>query len=181
MADPSQVTLLESLLAGVGAIHREVDAVAQAVLARQPQALRCGPGCADCCPADLTVLDLEAEWIRLRVGDALRGEVPSASGCAFLDEARRCRIYPHRPYVCRTHGLPLVFFEEDEQGEIIESRDVCEKNRGAAELGALDRAELWLIGPYEARLVELAEARPGDSPRRRDLAGLFQELAAAAG
>ena len=27
--------------------------------------------------------------------------------CAFLSEAGRCTIYPARPLLCRTHGLPI--------------------------------------------------------------------------
>jgi hypothetical protein len=168
----------DTLLLGVSALQREVDALARQIIQRLPHALACGPGCAACCPADLTVLELEAAWIRRAVGEGLRGQAPASGGCAFLDEAERCRIYPHRPYVCRTQGLPLRWFEEDEHGEILESRDVCEKSAATLVLGELGATELWLLGPYEARLVELAEAWCPPELRRRDLAGLFCELTA---
>jgi hypothetical protein len=168
----------DALLDGIAALHREVDALGLELTERLPQPLVCRPGCSACCPADLTVLELEAEWIRRAVGDGLRGRAPARSGCAFLDEAGRCRVYPYRPYVCRTQGLPLRWFEEDEYGEIQESRDLCEKSAGAFELGELPEAELWLLGPFETRLVELAEAWGKTELRRRDLTDLFRELTA---
>jgi Fe-S-cluster containining protein len=167
----------DALLLGVSALHREVDALGGQLIERLPRALRCGPGCAACCPADLTVLELEAEWIRHGVGAGLRGQARALAGCAFLDQAKRCRIYPHRPYVCRTQGLPLRWFQEDEQGEILEFRDVCDMSAAAFVLDELGASELWLLGPFEARLVDLAEAWCPEL-RRRDLDGLFSELTA---
>jgi Fe-S-cluster containining protein len=175
------VELRDALLLGVSALHREVDALGLELKERLPHALACGPGCAACCPADLTVLELEAEWIRRAVGEGLRGQTPAPAGCAFLDEAGRCRIYAHRPYVCRTQGLPLRWFEEDEQGEILETRDLCEESAEMLVLDELDATELWLLGPFEARLVELAEAWRTPELRRCDLAGLFRELAGIVG
>jgi uncharacterized protein len=32
---------------------------------------------------------------------------PASEMCAFLDETGACSIYPVRPVLCRTHGLPL--------------------------------------------------------------------------
>jgi uncharacterized protein len=168
----------EALLDGIAALHREVDALGVELIGRLPHPLACRPGCSLCCPPDLTVLEIEAEWIRRAVGDRWRAEEPARSGCAFLDEAGSCRIYPYRPYVCRTQGLPLRWYEEDERGEIIESRDICEKSAGAFELEELAEDGLWLLGPCEARLVELAEAWGQGAVRRRGLGDLFRELTA---
>ena len=33
--------------------------------------------------------------------------------CSFLDEEGGCQIYPFRPIICRTHGLPLVYRHDD--------------------------------------------------------------------
>jgi Fe-S-cluster containining protein len=30
-----------------------------------------------------------------------------------LDEQDGCQIYPFRPIICRTHGLPLAYWQED--------------------------------------------------------------------
>ncbi len=177
MSEPRGGSARESLLAGVGALHRAVDEQIHALVGRLPACLPCGPGCADCCPADLTVLEVEAEWIRCGVGEGLRGETPAATGCAFLDRTLRCRIYPYRPYVCQTHGLPLTWFEEDEQGSIQEPRAGCEHHPPAFRLAELQPAQVWLLGPHEARLVELEEAWDRREVRRQELGALFRALA----
>jgi Fe-S-cluster containining protein len=33
--------------------------------------------------------------------------------CGYLDEEGCCQIYPFRPMICRTHGLPLVSWHEE--------------------------------------------------------------------
>jgi Fe-S-cluster containining protein len=169
-----------------------VDEEAEALLGLLPR-LKCGPACADCCPPDLTVLGIEAAWIRRAVGDSLRGAAPGEEArCAFLDERHHCRIYPFRPYVCRTQGLPFRWWEEDEAGEIQESRDVCPLNAGALSapssavtatppgidlpLSHLTPDQCWLLGPREERLVELEEARNLGRLERVELRRLFQEL-----
>ncbi|MBK7707050.1 MAG: hypothetical protein IPJ30_15135 [Acidobacteria bacterium] len=46
--------------------------------------------------------------------------------CAFLDQDA-CRIYPDRPYVHRTQGLPLRWIEDDLE-EAFKYRDICPLN-----------------------------------------------------
>ena len=91
--------------------------------------LVCGPGCSSCCQDDLTVLEIEAALIAARAPRLLREEEPGPAGRAALswDGQGRCRIYPWRPYVCRTQGLPLRWLTGDE-GEA-EGRDICPLNR----------------------------------------------------
>ncbi|MBC8379143.1 MAG: YkgJ family cysteine cluster protein [Planctomycetes bacterium] len=33
--------------------------------------------------------------------------------CRFLDTDGHCQIYPFRPLICRTHGLPLVYWHDE--------------------------------------------------------------------
>jgi hypothetical protein len=200
MAMPHDPSALDPLLEGVGALHRSVDQEVIALLGVLPR-LVCRPACAGCCPPDLTVLGAEAAWLRRAVGDELRGDSPGQEGaCVFLDQRRHCRIYPYRPYVCRTQGLPFRWWEEDEQGEVQESRDVCPLNIDALSLGNSAAAnspapspfvanlalshlapdQCWLLGPREERLVELEEARNGGRLERVELRVLFRELSRAA-
>lgn len=138
------------------ALHREVDARARDVAARNAGRLRCARGCASCCTDGLTVLPVEAERIRLEHAELIASGEPHPEGaCAFLDAEGACRIYDSRPYVCRTQGLPLRWFEEDEHDEIVEQRDICPLNLEGAPLSALADDACWTIGPYEERLVEL--------------------------
>ena len=155
-----------------------LNAHAERVTAAWPDAFRCAEGCSSCCQRDLSVFAVEAACIRLWLeehGPVPRGEGP---GCALLDERGACRIYPVRPIICRTHGLPLAVTQDD--GSV--AGDVCPLNfdegRGLAELpsgdflslqtvetllAAIDlafTAELGLPEGERTPLAELAEGRP---------------------
>jgi Fe-S-cluster containining protein len=109
----------------------------------------------------LTVFSVEAERIRMHHGTLLRDGTPHAPGaCAFLGNAGECRIYADRPYVCRTQGLPLRWFTEDDSGEVCETRDICPLNAEGVALDELPEEACWLIGPAELELGNLqAEVR----------------------
>ena len=123
---------------------------------------------------DLTVLPIEAELIRFRHATLLSEGAPHAAGaCAFLGDEGECRIYPDRPYICRTQGLPLRWLSEDRAGEIHERRAICPLNEEGPALESLPEESCWLIGPVELELANLqAETRDPDEGRV-SLRGLF--------
>lgn len=140
--------------------------------ARHAARLQCRRGCAACCVDEITVFAVEAARIRARAAAVLR-EAPHAPGaCAFLDDTGACRIYAHRPYVCRTQGLPLRWLEPE---AALEHRDVCPLNEpGGPPIESLAADDCWELGPVEGRLAALQAARtPGALPRVR-LRGLFE-------
>lgn len=154
-------------------LHAEVSSRARELAAQLGERLKCRLGCTDCCVDGITVFEIEAEQIRRHHEDLLRSDTPRQPGaCAFLDEDGACRIYPHRPYVCRTQGLPLRWFGADSSGRTVEYRDICVLNEGGLHLEAMDAEDLWLIGPYEGRLAAL-QKRTGDGMRRVSLRSLF--------
>ncbi|MEZ4225763.1 MAG: YkgJ family cysteine cluster protein [Polyangiaceae bacterium] len=143
-------------VAACAEFHREVDEQVAPLATFHGRRLQCRRGCYDCCSDDLTVLEVEAELIRTRHEALLREqEAGPVGGCAFLDADGGCRIYADRPYVCRTQGLPLRFYDEDDAGEIHEHRDICPKNLPGLPLANLDEARCLLLGPSELRLVSL--------------------------
>ena len=73
--------------------------------------------------------------------------------------------------MCRTHGLPLRWLDQDDEG-VFEARDICELNAPGAPLEALAAEECWTIGPVEQRL-QAAQARFGDPDARVSLRSLF--------
>ena len=162
-------------LSGVMALHDDLDPRVQALVALHSDRLECRRGCAACCVDDLTVFEVEAERIQANCAEVL-GSAPHPPGsCAFLDERGACRIYPHRPYVCRTQGLPLRWFAEDADGAIVELRDICSLNESEIPLEALPDTSCWLIGPAERRLGELQSELDGGVRKRIALRDLFRE------
>ena len=93
--------------------------------------------------------------------------------CAGLDAAGRCRIYPARPLVCRSHGVPIRL-----RGALPVIQ-ACHRNftRIAPDPDCvLDQATLSAT-LYAVDAAEAAEAG-GDPTRRIDLAALLADLAA---
>jgi hypothetical protein len=95
--------------------------------------IACRPGCTDCCQGGLTVVVVEA----IVIGRALNiaeerillqaGQPPlhTQGRCTLLGSDELCSIYPARPLICRTHGLPLRYPDTPELS-------LCEKNFGTS-------------------------------------------------
>jgi len=154
-------------------LHAEVDREAARLAERHRERLRCGRGCSDCCQDGLTVLEVEADRIRRAHPGLLASGDPHPSGrCVFLDGDGACRVYEDRPYVCRTQGLPLRWWEEG-SGGMVENRDICPLNEAGEPLLDLAAEDCWLLGPWEARLAEAQRDAHGRQ-RRVALRSLFR-------
>jgi len=139
-------------------LHAEVDAQIGRVAAPYADKLTCAPGCHDCCRDDLTVFGIEALRIQAFSGRLLEEEQPHPTGgCAFLSPEGQCRIYEHRPYVCRTQGMPLRWIEDDH-----EYRDICPLNAPDLDPVTLPPEDCWEIGPFETRLRQLQQRLQSD-------------------
>ena len=156
-------------------LHSEVSSRARELWDRHADRLNCRIGCASCCVDDLTVFRIEADQIQRHYGRLLATEGAHPPGaCAFLDEADACRIYAHRPYVCRTQGLPLRWIEEDSSGTPVEYRDICALNEAGPPLETLRPEDCWVIGPFEGRLATL-QGKSGQGLRRVALRTLLSQ------
>ncbi len=168
---------LDKTIEWVEAFHAVVDEVAAPIERANAERLQCRVGCADCCVDGVTVFEVEAAVIRKHYAKFLATAEPrSAGACAFLDNNNHCRIYDHRPYVCRTQGLPLRWLEEDDEvpGDIVESRDICPKNVGGGPpLETLEADACWTIGPFEERLAKRQALVDGGRGDRIALRSLF--------
>jgi hypothetical protein len=164
-------------LAALRAFHAAVDEEAAVLARRHAARLTCRRGCAACCLDELTVTSVEAERIRRDAPEVLEQEPHAPGACAFLDEQGACRIYEARPYVCRTQGLPLVVFEEDEADDVQERRDICPLNAEGEPLSDLALDDLWLIGPRELILQRIAAHFAGGEAPRVRLRDLFARRA----
>jgi len=167
------------LLNALEELYREVDRVAGQVAAGNPW-LACAPGCTDCCLDDLTIFEIEAKYI-LGTATGLHGQSPSAvGGCAFLSASGECRIYDSRPYVCRTQGLPLRWFEDPSDEASPEWRDVCPVSTPPIPLEAMHPGRFFLLGEFEGRLATL-QMMCDPQMTRVPLRALFHRLSTGAG
>ena len=151
-----------------------VDHQVEALTILHQDRLQCRQRCSLCCQDDLTVFEVEAANIRHHHADILAHAQPRAKGaCAFLDEQEACRIYPNRPYVCRTQGMPLRWIDERPDGSPVEMRDICPLNEIGPPIEVLDIEHCWTIGPVEEALADLQTQIDGGQLRRVAMRGLF--------
>jgi hypothetical protein len=166
---------LEEAADWVERVHAVVDELVAPLVAAHGARLLCRSGCRGCCADGLSVFAVEAAVLRRHHAALLDGGIPGAEGaCAFLDGDGACRVYPHRPYVCRTQGLPLRWLERDEDDAPVEVRDVCPLNaEGGPPLEELTAEECWTLGPFEERLAARQASLDGGARERVLLRDLF--------
>jgi len=125
---------------------RLVDDGVAPVVARWRAHIQCRPGCSDCCHQSFRIVDIEGELLReglaalaeperadiLARAQAWRPAGPSERmPCPVLSSAGECRLYEHRPRICRKYGIPL--WHPDRPHEV----RTCELNfRGVADIDA---------------------------------------------
>ena len=109
------------------ALRDEMDTLSARLMAMHGRHIACSRRCCDCC-VNLTVSPVEFEAIRRGLVQAGVTTLDFAldASCGFLANGL-CAIYPHRPIICRTHGLPIVFADEDGD-ERVWRVSFCEKN-----------------------------------------------------
>jgi Fe-S-cluster containining protein len=129
---------------------REIDlAVSQLSGGRLVGRIGCRPGCSSCCLA-FSVLPLEAAMLQQEMTLPAAAAGPLQDGrCVFLAEGL-CSVYPHRPVICRTQGLPLAYVDETlEQIEV----SACPLN--FAEDAVLEHEDLFFLDSFNERLAAL--------------------------
>jgi uncharacterized protein len=157
-------------------LHAVVDELVAPIVAAHGPRLRCRSGCNGCCSDGLSVFAVEAAVILRHHGALIAsGGAGPEGACAFLDGDGACRIYEHRPYVCRTQGLPLRWLERDEDEQPAEVRSICPLNvDGGPPLEELTAEVCWTLGPFEERLGTRQASIDGGAGDRVALRGLFE-------
>lgn len=127
---------------------RRVDNFVEGVLREYPSQICCTIGCSRCCESSFGVFPVEAwavrDWLekkgkreRKAIVDQIRFE--STSTCPALVD-RKCVIYPARPILCRTQGLPIL--ERNERGTL--ELSFCTENFKAQGVQMIIRGEFIL-------------------------------------
>ncbi len=107
--------------------------------------MKCGKGCDLCC-LDFSVFPVEYYYIKEQMNHSVsnllckeNGEPGNSKWCALLNN-HACSIYPYRPYICRTHGLPLVYINEtSDEAEL----SFCELNFTEVDDDYFDMENVW--------------------------------------
>nr|WP_320119414.1 YkgJ family cysteine cluster protein [uncultured Marinifilum sp.] len=96
-------------------LRDEVSEVSNKLAALHKNEMACKKGCSDCC-MNFQVLPVEyfsiLEELKQNPPDAHKVLDEDAEGCNFLIDDL-CQIYESRPFICRTHGLPLLFMNQE--------------------------------------------------------------------
>lgn len=108
-------------------IRDSIDEVSHKLSNKHKSYIQCKKGCDLCC-MDYSILPIEFKYIEDKLRRAnFKPEQPSSESgsgnCIFLKN-HICTIYEHRPVICRTHGLPLLYTNDDFEWEL----STCELN-----------------------------------------------------
>jgi Fe-S-cluster containining protein len=103
-------------------LRNQITAASGKLFATYTDHLKCRRGCSFCCDP-IAVAPIEREAIRrwAKENDYQANHEPAPNRCACLQPDGACAIYPSRPIICRTFGLPLSYrtYEYDLHGREI--------------------------------------------------------------
>lgn len=141
-----------------------IDSDVEPVVERYRAHIECAKGCSDCCQQTFRVSHLEGAYLReglAALPDEVRSDILQRASaytpderqpCPVLSTEGGCRIYTHRPRICRKYGIPLWNPERPERV------DTCPKNfQNVHDIDAgliVDPQAKWAEGWIDVRNVE---------------------------
>ena len=153
-------------------LYKKLEAYTQHLSNIHKDRLKCQKGCFSCCVDNLEVLGLEAAYIQQKYPQVLSEEKGPLGACAFLDGEGACRVYFARPFICRTHGLPLNL-EVEENGQVFDILDICELNETEIPLSDLPEEHILNVKTFEQILLGLQIDADKGSMHRVKLREMF--------
>lgn len=107
-------------------LRDKIDSLSEKLENMHKKHMMCRAGCDLCC-MDYSILPVEFYHILNRLKESEYSHtIPyseDGESCVFLKD-NKCAIYKERPIICRTHGLPLLYMNEDGGWEL----SACELN-----------------------------------------------------
>lgn len=107
-------------------IREQVDVIAKKLEKQHTKHMACKMGCDLCC-MDYSIFPIEFYWIKQKLKNHVFQNkntfVKKSEECVFLLN-HKCTIYEERPVIWRTHGLPLMFMNDNSEWEL----SACELN-----------------------------------------------------
>jgi len=82
------------VLGEIEKLYTEIDKLTQHLCCIHAGRIQCRQGCSVCCVDDITVYEVEAQYILRHYPEVLKTGIPHPVGaCAFLDGEGVCRSY----------------------------------------------------------------------------------------
>lgn len=97
----------------------EIDKQVSQLTQLHSKHLQCKKGCDLCC-MDYKIFPVEFYSILDKLTEdnvTIDTTISNDNSCAFLKN-HSCLIYKYRPVICRTHGLPLIYMNDDNEWEL---------------------------------------------------------------
>lgn len=168
-------------------LRKKTDNIATELTVIHGKNIVCKPGCSSCC-VNLTVLPVEFEAINYEMGrDGFKKDAvifDTSSTCGFLKNDL-CQIYKYRPIICRTHGIPISFLNDDDPSEPYNAVSFCELNFNGDEFDddddetyegvKFDEKNTLNIDELNSELFSINMEHCGDPEKRIDLSGLLKK------
>lgn len=131
----------------------QIDALADKLAEKHQKHMMCKAGCDLCC-MDYSIFPVEFYTIRERLKEKeYQHDVPATkdeNSCVFLKD-HKCAIYEERPVICRTHGLPLLYMNEDGDWEL----SACELNFTEFDMDEFTEENTFPQDTFNSRLFML--------------------------
>ncbi len=104
----------------------QIDKISENLIASHQPHIKCVAGCYGCC-TNLSVFPLEFYAIKQKIDEnKLILTKNNLENCFFLQN-KLCQIYPFRPLICRSHGLPIVYAPDETKPQEL-SVSFCQLN-----------------------------------------------------
>ncbi|QIA08317.1 YkgJ family cysteine cluster protein [Draconibacterium halophilum] len=107
-------------------LQNDIDELSGKLERQHKKHMKCKAGCDLCC-MDYSIFPVEfysiVKALQKRKNKPNINTKNDESSCIFLND-HKCEIYAERPIICRTHGLPLLYMNEDNGWEL----SACELN-----------------------------------------------------
>jgi Fe-S-cluster containining protein len=144
-------------------VRNTIDKHVSALEKKHKKHMVCRKGCDLCC-VDYSIFPVEFYSIQKEINErnytTTKSKATNAESCVFL-ENHACTIYAERPVICRTHGLPLIFANDDGEFEL----SACELNFTNFDFDDFDMGNTFHQDKYNSMLFmlnrEFLQANPG--------------------
>ena len=107
-------------------LRDKIDSLTAKLEKQHKKHMACKIGCDLCC-MNYSIFPIEFYSIQKELQQYKQSaELPTATdntSCVFLKD-HKCTIYNERPIICRTHGLPLLYMNDNNEWEL----SACELN-----------------------------------------------------